>query len=336
MRELKNRDLIIGLIILIVLASTALILIVQKEIKKTPKEDKVVAIDITQEYTTVTEELEPNEEQNQMEKKASESNKQSGKTLPSDKTTSNKSTTSEDFVNEKEDKYKPALLKEYKGDSWQLEELYHYWNDYQLNAVEDLIRLERVRAITDELKGTNQFYYYGERDKNNKPSGSGLAIYADNTYYCGEWSNGMRNGQGMWLRIYPDKPATIGGTKGVMEHSYNGKFVNDYPNGAGQEHYDYDLSLLNKNDAFANVIGNFKDGYYDGEVYIMTIDKDGHTIDWDTDVKAGVFQAYAKEKSASGFEPVWEKKDSDGLEDEDYFWIHPTKNKNYGIIGLKK
>ena len=155
--------------------------------------------------------------------------------------------------------------KEYKGEEmWQMEEIYHYWMDYKLDAVDDLIHLPRVRTITNELKGSNDFYYYGQTDGKGKPSGSGLAVYADNTYYCGDWKDGKRHGKGMWWKIFPDKTGTINGVPGVTAHSYNGTWANDYPNGEGQEHFDFDYSLVKGEYVITNVIGNFKDGYYDG------------------------------------------------------------------------
>lgn len=328
MRELKNKELIAGLIILILLSITAMVLIVKKEVKKSP--DKKAQV-----IENVTEVSSEDSVQKNTEEKSTVENDTQTSTEASDsisKKNNNKMQNAQTG-----EKYVPAVMKEYKGETWQLEELYNYWDQYQLNAVEDLIRLERVRTITDELKGTNNFYYYGSTDKNGKPDGKGLAVYANNAYYCGEWKGGLRSGEGMWLQIYPDKAATINGVKGVVEHSYNGMFLNDYPNGTGQEHFDYDMSILDRDDAYNNVIGNFKDGYYDGELYIMTINRRNSTTDWNADAKKGVYLKLEDVSiSASGDEAVWENEEEDGLDQEDFLWMHPSKNGNFGIYGLKK
>lgn len=334
MRELKNKELIAGLIILILLSITAMILIVKKEMKQSPSKKIQTEEESTIQQTTASEEEEETEAPKTQVAKAPAVKPQKTDNKKSSSTSEKKK-----VVVQNGEKYTPATLKEYKGKDResQLEELYNYWNEYQLNAVADLIRLERIKAISKELKGTNNFYYYGDKDKNGAPDGNGLAIYENNAYYCGEWKNGVRSGEGMWLQIYPDKAVTINGVKGVIEHSYNGMFAQDYPNGKGQEHFDYDMSIIDKNDAYNNVIGNFKDGYYDDELYIMTINQDGHTTDWDASAQKGVFLKLKDVSvSQSGFEAVWEKSEEDGLDEEDFKWLHPTTNGNFGIYGLKK
>ena len=61
--------------------------------------------------------------------------------------------------------YTPGKMQYYEGDMTALKEIYDYWDDYNLEAVHDLINLERNRKITDSLKGSNDFYYYGETDR---------------------------------------------------------------------------------------------------------------------------------------------------------------------------
>ncbi len=333
MRELKNREIIAGLLILILLAITALILIIKKEIGngKVAPNDANVSVQEAE-----TENMEAIGETGN-----SVDNFKNTDQITQDKNPSKKNKTSENIstVQNVSDKYVTATLKEYKTDDWQLKELFFYWDEYQLDAVEDLIRLERVRAITNELSGTNNFYYFGDTNDNGNPNGKGLAVYANNTYYCGEWKNGKRSGEGMWLRIYPDKTATVDGNSGVTEHLYNGMFSNDYPNGTGQEHIEYDLTKLNKDDAVTNAIGNFKDGYYDGEMYIMTISTQNSTTDWYGDAKKGSFIPIEDKKNTTGKEPVWKKGDGaadTGDADDEYYWMLPRINNNLGISGLKK
>lgn len=225
-------------------------------------------------------------------------------------------------------------------DDYQLPEIYTCWDNYELEAVTDLINLERVRVITDSLKNSNDFYYYGEMDASGNPDGKGLAVYADNTYYFGQWSNGLRSGEGMWVRIFPDKTGTVNGITGVTWHQYAGRWSNDYPNGQGQENIQYETEEMNVgNDVYPvqNAIGGFKDGFYNGEMYIMTNNGYGSTTDWYGTAKDGAFTYLNEKKGYNGKRAIW--KAGDGYEtgeQDNCRWILPAENVDYGIAGLKK
>lgn len=347
MKELKNKEIIIGLIVLIILCIIAISLIIKREF---PKEDT------KQEPTAVT------EEQGQKETDALQSELDSQLSIVESKTdelnlaqeevAAAKEKAEADAENEQQmqalalDAYADSqsefhtapVYKEYTGEEMeQLEELYYYWNDYQLDAVDDLIRLPRLRtAFTNELTGTNSFYYYGSLNSNGLPEGSGLAVYENNAYYCGEWKNGKRHGKGMWLQIYPDKPSTLNGVTGIIEHSYNGQWQNDYPNGEGQEHIGFDYEVMEGEVVITNVIGNFKDGYYNGELYIMTVNDEEESTDWEAVAKKGVFDYYHERYNGSGELPVWERMKQTEDDDDNYFWLDEPENVNWGIFGLKK
>lgn len=240
------------------------------------------------------------------------------------------------------EKYSKSTIKKViTGDS-QLAELAGYWEEYKMDAVGDLIRLERIRAYTNDLKDSKQFYYYGETDETKSPNGRGLAIYADNTYYYGDWKKGLRDGNGMWLRIYPDEPGVEGKYTDILEHQYNGEFKNDLPNGEGQEHYTYGNEEFDyyNSEIIMNVIGNFKNGYYDGDIYLMTRVHGKAYYDWHATAKSGVFQVCLNNVvSSNNKKPVWieggeNNGDNDG--DDGYYWMSEEHNKNFGIYGLKK
>lgn len=238
-------------------------------------------------------------------------------------------------------KYVPKKLVSIKNTDAQMAELFGYWNDSRLEAVYDLINLERVRNLTRDLEGTDGFYYYGELNANNKPTGTGLAIYADDTYYFGQWKDGLREGTGILLQIFPDKNVSLGDYNAIKEHFYTGSFKADLPNGKGQENYVYDVEEISGQDYIVNAIGGFKNGYYDSEMIIYTIDKYGNRYEWRANADAGSFILREPSMvSTTGKRPVWEKgNDNDHSTDESdngYFWLKEEDNKNWGVFGLMK
>ncbi len=333
MKELKNKEIIMGLAALIVLCIIAIVLIVKRESGEDKAKGDAASIEeiaIEQEYAAadVAEPIQaslPAELNNlAITEEESQTEIEKGEIISTTK------------VGEASSFHTEPKYKEYKGEEmWQLEEIYYYWMEYKLDAVDDLIHLPRVRMITNELKGSNDFYYFGQKDSKGNPSGSGLAVYADNTYYCGDWKDGKRHGKGMWWKIFPDKTGTVNGVPGVTAHSYNGTWANDYPNGEGQEHFDFDYSLVEGEYVITNVIGNFKDGYYDGELYIMTEQGESSYIDWEAKAERGVFKHCSNVPNSLGKYQVWERMSKKEDENENYRLMYDKDNKGFGIYGLK-
>ena len=346
MKELKNKEVVIGLITLIILCILAIFLILKREFPQEQK-NKVSVEEINIENAASQEHTASMEVENglfasEKEKDAMEAEQiKEAEAEKSQKQSSDVDSVQnlglKEYTDGLSEFYTAPQYAEYTGeDMWQLEELFAYWDDYQLDAVDDLIRLPRLRtAFTNELTGTNEFYYYGSFNRAGQPDGRGVAVYANNTYYCGDWKNGKRHGKGMWLRLFPDKPSTVNGVTGVLEHSYNGQWENDLPNGNGQEHIEYDLEVMEGSDIILNVIGSFKDGYYNGELYIMTIEKSGSTTDWEASAQKGVFDYFHNRYSTTGKLPVWERME-EVEEGTQYRWLDEPENVNWGISGLKK
>lgn len=272
----------------------------------------------------------------------SNSNTKNTSTGSTSNTTTNTTKKTTAKGNQLSEKYEKSVCKKVLNNDAQLAELAGYWEAYHLEAVADLIRLERIRTYTIDLAGTNKYYYYGDVDANNVPHGKGLAVYADNTYYYGDWNKGEREGDGYWLRIYLDKPGEEGLYTGITEHQYNGQFKDDLPNGKGQEHYTIeDMSAITYDLTMLNAIGGFRNGYYDGEMYFMTGDTHGNKYDWYANANTGSFQYCVPDKvSTTNKKPVWEKgEDNDHSTDESddgYYWMSDSENNGYGIFGLKK
>lgn len=350
MKEIKNKEVIMGLTALIILCIIAIFLILKREFPQDQK-NKAAVEEINIEdsmhedgadfhensFDAASEDKAAVENALDVEKELKEAEEAKVSGQQSSNAESMEKLGLKEYSDQVKEYYSSPQYAEYNGeDMWQLEELFFYWDDYQLEAVDDLIRLPRLRtAFTNELSGTNEFYYYGSFNKAGQPDGTGVAVYENNTYYCGEWKNGKRHGKGMWLQIFPDKPSTVNGVTGVLEHSYNGQWQNDLPNGNGQEHFEYDLEVMEGEDVILNVIGSFKDGCYDGELYIMTIEKNGNTTDWEATAQKGVFDYFHNRYSTTGKLPVW-KRMEEIEEGTQYLWLDEPENVNWGISGLKK
>lgn len=315
-KTFKDKEVAIGLIIIIILGAIALSLLIRREVQHQKNEPTImeateaVALSSIQDVTQETTERISREQKKEVSLYGILG--------------------SEEYI--------PCSLTERKQEDGQLKELFEFWDAYKLDAVAELVRLERLQKVSKELEGTDKFYYYGDVDRLGRPSGKGLAVYEDNTYYCGEWKDGLRHGKGMWLEvaIYTEENAEY--NLGVIEHSYSGQWSKDLPNGEGQEHFSYDLDLLKQenmkdNKCITNVIGNFKDGYYNGDMYIMTIDSARRSVDWYGTCENGVWKPI---QVGSTTDSVWEsnEKDSDG--NPMFHYLFPQENQNYGIMGLKK
>ena len=352
-KNIKDKEIIIGLIIIIILGSIALFLLIKREVdyrkempmatEETYCENLEVEEVVQKEADRDSEVTETAEEETvaetSMEKEEiALANIQNitgeiGQKIPEEV---KEEAALYDILGE--EKYKEAILTERKQEDDQLKELYGYWDADKLDAVADLVRLERLQKVSKELEGTNKFYYYGSVDRLGRPSGKGLAVYEDNTYYFGEWKEGLRHGKGMWLQVAVYTDENKNKNLGVIEHSYNGQWSKDLPNGEGQEHFSYDYTMLktdsvNKNECIANVIGGFKDGYYHGEMYVMSVKEDGRTKDWTGTCQNGVWEPIMKGNTTDA---VWESYEKDDGGNVEYHYMYPQDNQNYGIIGLKK
>jgi hypothetical protein len=55
--------------------------------------------------------------------------------------------------------------------------------------------IEEIKVFRKVTDGSGS-KYYGETNSKNDPHGYGCCLYADGTYYEGEWNNGKRCGKG--------------------------------------------------------------------------------------------------------------------------------------------
>lgn len=213
-----------------------------------------------------------------------------------------------------------------------LNEALPYFADNNQDAIWDLVHLKRYVKLSSGLEGTNRYYYTGDVDGSGRPNGKGLAIYEDNSYYYGDWSDGVRSGQGTWYRFYISEKSKRNAMGKYMAHSYAGEWANDLPSGQGSEHYDVDISKLQVRERIMqNVVGGFQNSLYDGELYGYTVDYTGTVEEWDAVASAGVFNLW-RDMSAIGECSVWRNKDDHNL----CLDIDKSENKNQGIRELLK
>ena len=208
----------------------------------------------------------------------------------------------------------------------QLKEMMSYWEQGNQKALDDLANLDRFRAMSYQLKGTNKFYYAGETNADGKPNGTGIAVYADNRYYYGAWKNGVREGEGRWMHYHIQASANL---KDVyLFHQYSGSFKNDLPDGSGSEHYDFVTERLQKDTRYySNFIGTYKQGLLDGSFYITTIDQNNNFEEWNATAKMGSFVYLSKEKDKQGCRPAL----VDTEDEQNFIWLSDKENQNWGV-----
>ena len=213
-----------------------------------------------------------------------------------------------------------------------LNEALPYFADNNQAAIWDLAHLKRYVKLSEELEGTDKYYYNGDVNSDGLPHGQGLAIYENNSYYYGGWVNGVRSGNGTWFRFYIGKKNKSNAMGKYTEHSYSGEWADDLPNGNGAEHYDVDISKLQVRERILqNVVGNFSNGLYDGELYANTVDYTGSVEEWSGVTEKGVFTLW-RDMSAIGECSVWRNKDDTSL----CMDIDKSENKNQGLRELLK
>lgn len=211
-----------------------------------------------------------------------------------------------------------------------LMEMSAYWEEGNQKAVDDLANLAWFMKMSDSIRDEDTFYYYGERNAAGQPEGTGIACYADNAYYYGQWVGGKREGTGKWIRYYVYYDNDVTSDRAYTVHMYMGEWANDMPNGEGQEHYDLDMSKAARNDRYLqNVIGTFKDGLYSGEMYLTTLDPNGKQEEWNGLAEEGIWSPYGAATNKKEV-PVCR----DTTNDDNYLWIMVKNNKDRGIEEL--
>ena len=213
-----------------------------------------------------------------------------------------------------------------------LAEMMDYWSKGNVEAVEDLSGLSHYRAMSASLQRPSYFYYYGDRNEAGRPDGTGIAVYGEDQYYYGQWSDGVRSGEGTWLKMYYYNASDTEADRALISHSYNGSWQNNLPNGEGHEQYGIDTDLAQAGSRYwQNVIGTFQNGLYNGEMYIVTEDADGNLQEWYGNASQGVFETF-EGRDQEGRVPICQ-----GAQKPDsHLWIRPLDNMDLGLTEIRE
>ena len=211
-----------------------------------------------------------------------------------------------------------------------LMEMAGYWEQSNMEAVRDLAHLAWFMKMSASIADEDTFYYYGERNAQGQPEGTGIACYADNEYYYGQWADGKREGEGEWVKYYVYYDDDTTSDRAYTLHMYMGEWAGDLPNGSGQEHYELDLSQAGQKGRYLqNVIGSFQDGLYSGEMYLTTLSWDGNQEEWNGMAEGGVWSPYGAATNKKEV-PVCQDVDDDA----NYLWLLVRDNQDRGIDEL--
>lgn len=247
-----------------------------------------------------------------------------------------------------------AVISVKKTNVEMLAEMMDYWSKGNMAAVEDLSGLAHYRAMSATLNDPSCFYYYGDRNTDGKPEGKGIAVYGSDQYYYGDWKNGMREGDGMWIRMYYENGFTIPGVNTVygavgdvpmsravgfsvkpdpvlISHRYRGLWAQDLPNGEGHEQYILDITKADGEAYYLqNAMGNFENGLYHGAMYLITVDEEGNIQEWNGKATQGVFEGFDN-RDDMGRIPIWQDKQNA----DSHMWIDPLNNIDLGLTELR-
>lgn len=213
-----------------------------------------------------------------------------------------------------------------------LKEMMDYWSKGNVEAVEDLSGLAHYRAMSGSLQSPSYFYYYGDRNEAGKPEGTGIAVYGGDQYYYGRWMDGVRSGEGTWLKMYYYADSDTKADRALVSHSYTGSWQNNLPNGEGHEQYGIDIDQAKAGSRYwQNVMGEFQDGLYNGEMYIVTEDAGGNLQEWYGNASQGVFETFDG-RDQEGRVPICQ----DAKNPDSHIWIQPLDNMDLGLMEIRE
>lgn len=157
--------------------------------------------------------------------------------------------------------------------------LYDNFNMGKIETAKDLMRQEEYINMAAML---NENYLYYDNDDDTV-----LTVYPDNLYYFGQWLDGQRNGEGLWIKAVFDESSSD------ESMIYDGLWKNDKPNGKGTVTENYKTRDHVGGISYAVKIvteGNFVNGLSNGVIHQTWYMDDGYVLSWTITTKEGAFQ----------------------------------------------
>lgn len=160
-----------------------------------------------------------------------------------------------------------------------LKALHSKFTEGDLDGAADLMHQTDYVAMCDSLD--DGFYYYEDE-------GTAVAVYPNYFYYYGGWSEGLRTGNGVWMRVvYADDISTV-------RYLYEGEWENDTPNGSGHIVRTNDINKMDiqpgrSSAVVTEVTGNFTNGLIDGSLTLVWHMNTGNTHVWHLEAEKGVY-----------------------------------------------
>lgn len=165
-----------------------------------------------------------------------------------------------------------------------LKELYALLSADDIEGAKALMRQQEYRAMS--AAAADGCFTYSEETLC-------LAVYGDNCYYFGQWADGQRSGQGLWIQAAFDDDSAW------ESKQYSGAWSDDFPNGDGEivlikDAGKIQLEAGHTTSIHTEIVGSFKNGLYHGTIYETWHMNDGDTLIW-TPITAidGVYQPMA-------------------------------------------
>jgi hypothetical protein len=163
-----------------------------------------------------------------------------------------------------------------------LETLYVRFAEDDIEGAKALMRQADYRELSTLISEDSYHYDHGD--------GSGIAVYPNNFYYFGQWENGVRSGQGLWIC------AAFEDDSDVESYTYEGAWADDRPNGEGHivwNRYPEKIQVEpnHTTSVKTEVTGAFTNGLYHGTIYETWNMNDGSILVWSPIIAVnGVYQ----------------------------------------------
>jgi hypothetical protein len=162
-----------------------------------------------------------------------------------------------------------------------LQPLFELFSQGDIDAAKELMRQEDYRELSNTLQDGFLAFEDGV--------GTAVAVYPDQFYYYGQWTNGQRNGEGLWLRAAYDSDSNM------ESYQFTGTWENDLPNGAGKIVVNKDASKIRLETGSSTSVctetdGSFKAGLFDGVIQETWQMNTGNVHVWNITAVDGVYQ----------------------------------------------